>query len=251
MIKKSIFTLVFMAVIGWVSAQSLQFEMDGRVFANNEVYICEDAPTSWGEIELKMQLRNLTDRQIDVVVEKEYVKIVDGTSNTFCWGSCLGPEAFTTRPKTMEPNAVSVDGDLSFHYQVDPNYSDDETSYIVGTSVIKYYAYLADNADDKVCIEIWFGYGASGIDENKISFGHAYPNPASSMVHFNYQLPTTGNVSVSVYNLLGQEVLSQQLDALEGQAALSVADLTDGIYFCNLKVDGRAVKTEKFVVKKY
>ena len=143
MIKKSIFTLVFMAVIGWVSAQSLQFEMDGRVFANNEVYICEDAPTSWGEIELKMQLRNLTDRQIDVVVEKEYVKIVDGTSNTFCWGSCLGPEAFTTRPKTMEPNAVSVDGDLSFHYQVDPNYSDDETSYIVGTSVIKYYAYLA------------------------------------------------------------------------------------------------------------
>ena len=117
--------------------------------------------------------------------------------------------------------------------------------------MIKYYAYLADNADDKVCIEIWFGYGASGIDENKISFGHAYPNPASFMVPFNYQLPTTGNVSVSVYNLLGQEVLSQQLDALEGQAALSVADLTDGIYFCNLKVDGRAVKTEKFVVKKY
>lgn len=251
MIKKSILTLVFMAVIGWVSAQSLQFEMDGRVFANNESYTCEDTPTSWGEIELKMQLRNLTDRQIEVVVEKEYVKIVDGTTNMFCWGSCLGPEAFATRPKTMEPNAVSADGDLSFHYQIDPNYSDDETSYIVGTSVIKYYAYLVDNTDDKVCIEIRFGYGASGVDENKISFGHAYPNPASFMVHFNYQLPTTGNVSVSVYNLLGQEVLSQQLDALEGQAALSVADLTDGIYFCNLKVDGRAVKTEKFVVKKY
>lgn len=251
MIKKSILTLVFMAVIGWVSAQSLQFEMDGRVFANNEVYVCEDTPTSWGEIELKMQLRNLTNNQLEVVVEKEYVKIVDGTTNTFCWGSCLGPEAFITRPMTMEPNALSADGDLSFHYQVDPNYSDDESSYIVGTSVIKYYAYLADNTDDKVCIEIWFGYGASGIDENKISFGHAYPNPASSMVHFNYQLPATGNVSVSVYNLLGQEVLIQQLDGMEGQASLSVADLTDGIYFCNLKVNGRAVKTEKFVVKKY
>ncbi len=249
MIKKSIFTLVFMAVMGWVSAQSLQFEMDGRVFANNEVYICEDAPTEWGEIELKLQIRNLTDQQLNVVVEKDTVKIVNGTTNYFCWESCLDANATISRPKVLEPNAV--DDGLSFHYQVDPNYSDDESSYIVGTSVIKYYAYLADNADDKVCIEIWFGYGASGIDENKISFGHAYPNPASSMVHFNYQLPTTGNVSVSVYNLLGQEVLSQQLDALEGQAALSVADLTDGIYFCNLKVDGRAVKTEKFVVKKY
>ena len=251
MIKKSIFTLAFLAVMGWVSAQSLQFEMDGRVFANNEVYVCEATPTSWGEIELKMQLRNLTDKQLNVVVEKEYVKIVDGTTNTFCWGLCLGPDGFSTRPVVMEPNAISADGDLSFHYHVDPNYSDDESSDIVGTSVIKYYAYLAENTDDKVCIEIWFGYGASGIDENKISFSHAYPNPASSLVHFNYQLPATGNVSVSVYNLLGQEVLSQQLDALQGQAVLSVADLTDGIYFCNLKVDGRAVKTEKFVVKKY
>ena len=84
--------------MGWVSAQSLQFEMDGRVFANNEVYVCEATPTSWGEIELKMQLRNLTDKQLNVVVEKEYVKIVDGTTNTFCWGLCLGPDGFSTRP---------------------------------------------------------------------------------------------------------------------------------------------------------
>lgn len=251
MFKKSIFTLAFLAVIGWMSAQSLQFEMDGRIFANNESYICEATPSEWGEIELKMQLRNLTDKQLDVIVEKEYVKIIDGTTNTFCWGVCLGPDGFTTRPVSMEPFSVSNDGDLSFHYQVDPTYSGDEASYLVGTSILRYYAFPADNTSNKTCIEIWFAYGATNIDENKISFSHAYPNPASSMVHFNYQLPATGNVSVSVYNLLGQEVLSQQLDALQGQAAFSVADLTEGIYFCNLKVDGRAVKTEKFVVKKY
>ena len=251
MMKKSIFTLAFLAVMAFASAQSLQFELDGRVFANNEKYICETAPNDWGEIELKMQLRNLTDKALEVVVEKEYVKIVDGTSNTFCWGSCLGPDGFVTRPVIMEPFAVSGDGELSFHYQVDPTYSGDEASYLVGTSMLKYYAYPADDPSVKTCIEIWFAYGASNIDENKINFSHAYPNPASSVVRFNYQLPSAGNVSVSVYNLLGQEVLSQQLGALQGQAVLSVADLTEGIYFCNLKVDGRAVKTEKFVVKKY
>ena len=82
MIKKSIFTLAFLAVMGWVSAQSLQFEMDGRVFANNEVYVCEATPTSWGEIELKMQLRNLTDKQLNVVVEKEYVAKKDSDGDT-------------------------------------------------------------------------------------------------------------------------------------------------------------------------
>ena len=251
MIKKSIFTLAFLAVMSWVSAQSLQFEMDGRVFANNEVYICEDAPSEFGEIGLEMQLRNLTDKQLNVIVAKEYVKIVGGTTNYFCWGSCLGPDATSTRPVVMEPYAVSGNGEPSFHYQLDPEYTGDVASYPVGTTIVKYYAYVAENQDDKTCLEVWFAYGASGIDENKISFSHAYPNPASSLVHFNYQLPTNGNVSVSVYNLLGQEVLSQQLDALQGQAVLSVADLTDGIYFCNLKVDGRAVKTEKFVVKKY
>jgi hypothetical protein len=250
MVKKLFFTLVFLVVIGWVSAQSVQFEMDGRVFANNEVLICEDSINEMGEIELKMQLRNMTDKQINVIVAKEYVKIVDGTANYFCWGDCLSPIATQSRPIGMEANAVSGNGEPSFHYQLDPDFTGDVANYPVGTSIIKYYAYVADNPDDKVCLEVWFAYGASSIDENKISFSHAYPNPASSLVHFNYQLPATGNVSVSVYNLLGQEVLSQQLEALQGQAVLSVADLTEGIYFCNLKVDGRAVRTEKFVVEK-
>ena len=37
--KKSIFTLAFLALVAFASAQTLQFELDGRVFANNEVYI--------------------------------------------------------------------------------------------------------------------------------------------------------------------------------------------------------------------
>mgnify|MGYP007133771127 CR=1 FL=1 len=32
MVKKSIFTLVFLSVMGWVSAQSLQFEWNGHVY---------------------------------------------------------------------------------------------------------------------------------------------------------------------------------------------------------------------------
>ena len=251
MVKKSIFTFVFLALVAYVSAQTLQFELDGRVFANNEALICDVTPNEWGEMEQKMQLRNLTDQPIDVIVEKEYVKIVEGTTNMFCWGSCLDANAFVTRPFTIEPMSVSLDGLLSFHYQVDPTYSGDPASCLVGTTIVKYYAYTSEAPDDKVCIEIWFAYGAQSIDENKVNFGHAYPNPAASVVRFNYELPSAGNASVSVYNLLGQEVLTQELSNLQGQAVLSVADLTDGIYFCNLKVDGCAVRTEKFVVKKY
>ena len=250
MMKKSIFTLAFLALMAFASAQTLQFELDGRVYENNEVIICSE-PTEFGELALEMQIRNLTNEAIPVVVSKEEVKIIDGTENSFCWGiNCYGADTFESRPFTLEGNAVSASSELSFHHYLDLTYSGDPANFAVGTSVVRYYAYSSDNQDNKVCLEVWFAYGAEGINENEVVLGHAYPNPASSVVRFDYELPGAANASVSVYNLLGQEVLKQDLNALQGQAVLSVADLTEGIYFCNLKVDGRTVKTEKFIVRK-
>lgn len=249
--KKSIFTLFFMAVMGWVSAQSLQFELNGQVFENGERVICTHV-LDWGEMFQDMQLRNLTGSAIDVMIEKEEIDIVAGTSSYFCWGSCYLPEVFVSpRPVTLEAGVVSEEGALSFHHQIDPDYSGDPNNFISGTSVLRYYAYPEGNTDDKVCIEVWFAYNAEGVDEQMAySFGHAYPNPASSMVNFDYNLTSSDKASVSIYNLLGQEVMSQQINNLQGAVTFSVADLNEGIYFCNLFVNGQAVKTEKFIVKK-
>jgi len=246
--KKSIFTLAFMAFVAFASAQSLQFELDGNVFANGEKVICTYVE-EWGEMVQEMQVHNLTNASIDVMIRREIVQIVPGTSNSFCWESCYGPTTdVSPRPKTLEAGAVSLPGLLSFHQAIAS--AEDPEVFIAGTSIVKYYAYPADNEADQICIEVWFAYNAEGINENEVVLGHAYPNPASSVVRFDYELPGVANASVSVYNLLGQEVLKQDLTALQGQAVLSVADLTEGIYFCNLKVDGRTVKTEKFIVRK-
>lgn len=252
MTKKTILTLAFMALVACLSAQTLQFEFDGHVFANNEVYICTSEPNEIGEMAQDMQIRNLTNETIPVVVRKEEVQMVDGTENSFCWaGLCMPATTFESRPWPMEGGAVSMIGELSFHHQIDPTYSGNPVNFLIGTSIVRYYAYSADDQDNTVCLEVWFAYGAEDVDENMVSFGHAYPNPATSQVRFDYQLSGEGNASVSVYNLMGQEVMNQQLGAMQGQAVLSVADLTDGIYFCTMKVNGRAVKTEKFVVKKF
>jgi len=53
-----------------------------------------------------------------------------------------------------------------------------------------------------------------------------------------------------VYNLLGQKVKSQTISGTQGQAIISVDDMQEGMYFCNLIINGNAVKTEKFIVKK-
>ena len=251
MMKKSIFTLVFFAVMGWVSAQSLQFELNGTIYADGQTIICTDVD-DFGEMVQHMQIRNLTNEPVSVFIKKEHVVIVEGTANSFCWGSCYTPDVFVCpRPMTLEANAISNENDLSFHHQIDPEFSGDPSNFIIGTSVVKYYAYPEFAEDQKVSIEVWFAYNADGVAENHhVSIGHAYPNPASSVVRFNYELGTAANVEARVYNLLGQEVMRQSLNGLQGQVAFSVAELNEGIYFCNLTVDGQALKTEKFIVKK-
>lgn len=240
--KKSIFTLILMAVIGCVSAQSLQFEWEGTVFDEGEIIECTNDEYGFGELIQHMYVRNNTQEPMKVLIEKEVIQDLEGVMNTFCWGMCFGPDVIVS-PDANEVPAGDINTDeLSFHAL----YNED----VFGDVIVKYYAYEERTPEQRVSIVVRFRKSGVGVAENVANLGHAYPNPASSVVHFDYELSASNTVSVSVYNLLGQEVLNQNLNSLQGQVTISVADLNEGIYFCNLVVNGRAVKTEKFVVKK-
>jgi len=231
-----------MALMSYVTAQTLQFELDGNVYYDGEAVECTNDEYGYGEYIQHMQLRNLTSEPVNVLVEMEFVEPLDGVMNTFCWGMCFGPGVMVS-PTALEIGANSLNTDeLSFHAL----YPED----VFGDDIIRYYAYTEDNPSQRISIIVKFRKSGEGVNENMVEFGHAYPNPASSTVSFDYALSAGDRVSVSVYNLLGQEVMNQQLNSLQGSVAISVADLNEGIYFCNLVVNGQALKTEKFVVKK-
>lgn len=235
MIRKSIFTLMLLAFIGGVTAQNLQFEWEGHVFADGEEITCTNDEYGYGELIQHMQVRNLTGNDLNVVIEKEVVQNLEGTMNTFCFGNCYGPDVMIGNPVNVPAQSVSTE-DLSFHVLFDQ---------VEGSVVMKYYAYAQDDADNKVSIVVRFFYDPTEVSENVASMGQAYPNPATSVVRFNVQ--GVENASIAIYNLLGQEVLRQ--DVVAGQNAISVAELKEGIYFCNLMVNGTAVSTEKLIVK--
>lgn len=240
MFKKSIFTLMLMAAIGYVSAQSLQFEWNGNVYSDGETIECTNDEFGYGEYIQHMQIRNLTSGDLNVIVEKEVLEDLEGTMNYFCWGSCFGPDVYVSpNPVTVAGSTVTGEDALSFHVL----FNEDVFGYVV----MKYYAYDDHNPDQRVSILVKFHKSGEGIGEN-VQMGNAYPNPASSTVHFDYS--SDGNLTAVVYNIVGQEVMRQDLNANSGQMTLSVADLTDGIYFCTMLVNGRTATTQKFVVKK-
>ena len=233
---------MFLTVIGWVSAQSLQFEWDGHVYADGEVIECTNDEYGYGEFIQHLQLRNLTSSDLNVIIEKEVVEDLEGTSNFFCWGQCYLNTVFVSAPVPVAANSLNT-SDLSFHVIFDES--------VYGRVKMIYYAYDESNPSERVSINVVFSKSGVGVNENStLRFGKAYPNPASSVVNFDYTLNPGDKASVSVYNLLGQEVKSQLVNNLQGRLSISVADLSEGIYFCNLFVNGCALKTEKFVVKK-
>ena len=243
MIKKAFFTLLFLSVTAWVSAQSLQFELNGHVYEEGETIQC-NTPTEWGEYLQDMQIRNLTSQDWNVLVKKEVIEDLEGVSNYFCWGLCFGPDTYVSpNPVAVPANSITAVGALSFHAMFDED--------VFGKVQVKYSAYDERHPEDAVTIIVVFNKSGEGVHEvAAVRFGQAYPNPASSVVNFDYNVNASDRASVSVYNLLGQEVMNLPINTLQDRLSISVADLNNGIYFCNLFVNGSAVKTEKFVVKK-
>ena len=240
--KKSIFTLILLTLMGYVSAQTLQFEWEGTVFDEGETIECTNDEYGFGEYIQHMQVRNITSEPMKVLIEKEIIQDLEGVINSFCWGMCFGPDTFVS-PEAIDIPAGEVNTDeLSFHAL----YPDD----LYGDVIIKYYAYEERNPDQRISIIVRFRKSGVGVNENvhTMTLGQAYPNPATNTVSFNYSFG--GNLCAVVYNLVGQEVMRQELNANDGQLSFSVADIQGGIYFCTMLVDGRAVSTQKFVVKK-
>ena len=249
MIKKTILTLSLCALVGVICAQSLQFEKDGAVCANNEVIVLTEPTNNFGEMALEMQLKNLTSDPIEVLVEKEHVSTVEGTENSICWGSCFDPSVFVSpMPVTIEGGCVSDPGMLSFHYQLDPTYTGQ--NLIPGTTIVKYHAYPARNPEDRVTIEVHYAYHPENTAENTVQVSKAYPNPAVSQINFDFKDNTGSSIKAVLYNLLGQEVEAKVINSNQGKISFFLNDFQPGIYFCSFFVNDQMIKTEKFIVKK-
>jgi hypothetical protein len=83
--------------------------------------------------------------------------------------------------------------------------------------------------------------------------GQNYPNPFNPTTVISYQLPIRSNISLKVYDLLGQEIVT----LFEGihqpgyyQATLDGNKLAGGVYFYRLTTSTDFVQTKKILLLK-
>ncbi len=82
------------------------------------------------------------------------------------------------------------------------------------------------------------------------SLGQNYPNPFNPVTKINFQIPSKANVSMKVYNQLGQEVavlVNKVFDAGYYSADFDASKLSSGVYFYRL-ISGNYTAAKKMIL---
>ena len=124
-------------------------------------------------------------------------------------------------------------------------------------------AYNNDNAHQTptVWFETWIGdttHTTTAVDDNvkrgvsTFALSQNYPNPFNPTTAINYVTPRAAKVTVTVYNTLGQRVMTLVdglVQAGQHQVNFNGADLASGIYFYKLE-SGKFTEIRKMILMK-
>lgn len=247
--RKFLLSLALVALAGVASAQ-ITFE---RIIGHESVGLVEPGRyevignvDDMYELSFKMNIINNSDEAVSLTCERTVISITEGAGNNFCFGTCFPDETSFTEV-SIEPFANI---DPSFYpYEFSAHFKpyDPMTWELmpVGTELTVQYTFTV-RGGEPMTFEFYFQYNPDSVEENyRELFSNAYPNPASSFVNFDCEMQ---NATIAIYNMMGQEVIRQNVN--DTHVSINVSDLTDGIYFYSILVNGEAVKTSKLVIRK-
>jgi len=95
----------------------------------------------------------------------------------------------------------------------------------------------------------YYQYFVDGISHNQMNELMIYPNPATSKIMIVGNEFTNAEISLEVFNFLGQKVDRQRITSFgKMEIALDITRYPSGTYFCKM-ISGEKVYTSKFVKK--
>jgi hypothetical protein len=155
------------------------------------------------------------------------------------------------------------DGNHKYHNLWDPILANDSSlvqfskgDRLAELNGILYFSFsnykLVPRKDDD-----FVGYQPTGIEtENTLptqySLSQNYPNPFNPATTISYSIPNSGNVTLKIFNILGQEVKSlvnEYQNAGVHKLTFDASSLTSGVYFYSLSTDNFLQVKKMMLVK--
>jgi hypothetical protein len=98
--------------------------------------------------------------------------------------------------------------------------------------------------------EVYFGF--TGLEKPVATGLKAYPNPFGNLLHIDYNVKQAGNVRVTLFDAIGNEIVSQDMGeqpAGNHKTSFDTSSLSAGIYYCKL-FTGNSVQVIKVIRNK-
>lgn len=113
------------------------------------------------------------------------------------------------------------------------------------------HAWIAQNGTDGVAM-FDAEYNITSLNETDaaLALNNIYPNPANVLITIPYVNETNEMATISVYNQLGQRVISEQGGQTKAgitTRTLNVEQLEAGVYFCRIEAGNKTI-TRSFVI---
>ncbi len=198
------------------------------------IYVGDSMPTGPGKIKGKVKDENGSGKSQEVGLSNIRVELYDGNDELF-------DIKYTDTEGNYEFNNLPFDS-----YKVRPVIDGKSTHDAVIT--LNEENESVDNIDFKVDENT---ISVTGIEEasNLVSKLSLYPNPASDRISISFESLETTEASISIINHFGQEVMVQTIDITNGanQANIQLENLSDGVYFATIMINGQIEKVHQFV----
>jgi hypothetical protein len=138
------------------------------------------------------------------------------------------------------------DGEFWFGFQ-----QDDVIGFYWGSNASQTEA----SNNEIIAVKVIANSAFVGVNENHeavnpMTTARVYPNPATDMLNIEVNASQASEMSINVYNIMGQNVMSKNVNITTGMnlRPINVSELNSGIYFVTVKANGFE-NTMKFIVK--
>lgn len=199
-------------------------------------------PKEMDDYEVHAYFKNTLATPMQCVLGEVSRDFKDSDFISVCWDVCYTED----KPGRIYPK-ISVDAEaicnnLVCHFIPGPSLGVRRASYLVTN----------DLNTDTLIADFTFFVTPTGVKKSvRVSSNSfsAYPNPASASTTVQYAFAgQTKDANITLYNMLGREMLTMPVEDNNGTVQLNLKNLTPGVYFYALEVNGKKVATKRLVV---
>lgn len=243
MTKKLLIITVILCSAIFTYSQNISLTHDGVVLEPNAEIITYGEAINEDMIN-HLDVTNNSSSDMNILVKKVENYLIDSTENTFCWaGLCYANFVYLSPYSDNIPAGETKVDAFQGHYNP---YGQP------GSSSVSYVFFDEANPNDSVMVTAIYTTLETGIGDNlntNYSLSQPYPNPATGVVKFDYNLPNYQSATIKIYSMIGSLVGEAQMNSSQGTLSYDTGLLEEGFYFYSLYNGSEKMESGKFVVK--